>query len=160
MNWTQIIVQVLATAGIIVPAWLALRGKLAELGQTTKEAKSTAEQAAGAAAAAAKSSSKTEQSINNRSSPASDRWDAIHDDVRLIMDLQVEQGRDIRGLQDTARQTRKSIGQLRGEDRLGRRETEQLRQEFGEHLEQAALRDRLIRELHQRYVNRPSEKPE
>lgn len=168
MDWTAIITNAVTTSGAVGVAWLALRGKLAELGKTTKAAQTTAEnaekaasRASGAAVAAAKASSKTEQSINNRSTPASDRWDAIHDDVRKIAAAQItqgealtEQGRDIQGLQETAQQTRQSLGQLRGDDRLGRRETEQLRQEFGEHLEQASQRDRLIRELHQQYVTR------
>lgn len=169
MDWSTIIVQAMITVSTLGGAWLALRGKLAELGKTTKAAQTTAEKAekaagraSGAAVAAATAASKTEKSINNRSLPASDRWDLIHDDVRKIAAAQqaqgealTEQGRDIRGLQETAQQTRKSLGQLRGDDRLGRRETEQLRQEFGEHLEQASQRDRLIRELHQKYVHRP-----
>ena len=157
MDWTAIIVSALTTIGSVTVAWLALRGKIAELGKTATEAKHKAEEAA-------KASYKTEQSINNRDSPASDRWDAIHDDVKSVMekqdrqgDLLADQGRDIRGLQETAQQTRQSIGQLRGDDRLGRRETELLRQEFGEHLEQAAVRDRLIRDLHKKYVPRPDE---
>lgn len=158
MDWTTIIVTTMTTIGSVLLAWLTLRGKLAELGKTATAAKDKAERAAGAAVAAAKSSHKTEQSINNRDSPASDRWDAIHDDVKKIAAAQREQGRDIQGLQETAHQTRKSIGRLTGEDRQAHREIEQLRTDFSEHLESAAERDRQIRELHQRYVEEaPSE---
>ena len=148
MDWTTIIVTTITTTGSITLAWLALRSKLAELGKTATEAKHKAEEAATA-------SYKTEQSINNRPIPASDRWDMIHDDVKSLKETLAEQGRDIRGLQDTAHLTRKSIGRLSADDRLGRRETELLRKDFGEHLEQAAERDRLIRELHKQYVDRP-----
>ncbi len=163
--WTPIIVQGLITITTLGAAWLALRGKLAELGRTTKAAKATAEnaekaasRASGAAVAAAKASSKTEQSINNRDSPASDRWDAIHDDVRKIAAAQItqgellaEQGKDIRGLQDTTQQTRKTLGHLRAEDRIGRTDTEQLRQDFTEHVEKTAPMMPMLRRLDQKW---------
>lgn len=152
MDWTTIIVTTVTTVGTVLVAWLALRKEMAKLGETATEAKHKAEEAAVA-------SYKTEQSINNRDSPASDRWDAIHDEVKGVADILADQGRDIRGLQETARQTRQSIGQLRGDDRLGRRETELLRRDFSEHLEQAAERDRLIRDLHKQYV-KPSDDTE
>ncbi|QEP08727.1 hypothetical protein [Glutamicibacter sp. ZJUTW] len=150
MDWTTIIVQGLITITALGTAWLTLRSKIAELGKTASEAAHKAEEAATA-------SHKTEQSINNRDSPASDRWDEIHDDVKSVKETLAEQGRDIRGLQDTAHLTRQSIGRLSADDRLGRRETELLRKDFGEHLEQAAERDRLIRELHKQYVDPPAE---
>lgn len=157
MDWNQIIVQTLVTTSTLGVAWLTLRGRLAELGETTKAAQLTAEsaeraasKASGAAVAAAKSSSKTEQSINNRDSPASDRWDAIHADVKVIAAKQREMGRDVRGLQDTAQQTRRALGQLRGEDRVARRETDQLRQDLTEHVEQTAP---MLRRLHEKWAD-------
>lgn len=169
MDWTAIITNTVTTTGTVGIAWLALRGKLAELGKTTKAAKTTAEnaekaasRASGAAVAAAKASSKTEKSINNRDSPASDRWDAIHDDVRKIAAAQItqgellaEQGKDIRGLQDTAQQTRNTLGHLRAEDRLGRRDTEQLRQDFTDHVDQTASMMPLLRKLDERWGDLP-----
>lgn len=170
MDWTAIITNSVTTTGAIAIAWFALRGKLAELGKTTKAAQTTAEnaekaasKASGAAVAAAKASSKTEKSINNRDSPASDRWDAIHDDVRKIAAAQVtqgkllaEQGRDIRGLQDTAQQTRKTLGHLRAEDRIGRTDTEQLRQDFTEHVEKTAPMMPMLRRLDERWGSEPT----
>lgn len=77
MDWTTIIVTTITATGSITLAWLALRSKLAELGKTATEAAHKAEEAATA-------SHKTEQSINNRPIPASDRWDLIHDDVKSV----------------------------------------------------------------------------
>lgn len=158
MDWTAIITNTITTVGAIGVAWMALRGKLAELGKTTKAAQQTAENAQASAEEAAAAATKTEKSINNRPIPASDRWDLIHASIkdlgRVLADhgtALAEQGKDIRGLHETAQQTRRSIGHLRAEDRLGRQETEQLRHDFSEHTEQAAMRDRLIKELHDQY---------
>lgn len=60
---------------ILAVAYIGLRGKLADLGKGLKTVQKDASEAKKAAV-------KTESSINNRDSPASDRWDAIHDEAK------------------------------------------------------------------------------
>lgn len=60
---------------ILAVAYLGLRGKLADLGKGLKTVQKDASEAKKAAV-------KTESSINNRDSPASDRWDAIHEETK------------------------------------------------------------------------------
>ena len=153
MDWTTIIVTTVTTVGTVLVAWLALRKEMAKLGETATEAKHKAEEAAVA-------SHKTEQSINNRDSPASDRWDEIHADVKRVMDKQdqhgnllEEHGRDIRGIRDSNLQTRKDIGLLHGEDRAGRNETQRLRKDLTEHVEQTAPMMPMLEALYRQYVD-------
>lgn len=75
MSWPEFFLGLISQAVIVVVAWLGLRGKLAELGKNLVLVKKDASEAKAAAV-------KTESSINNRDSPASDRWDAIHDEVK------------------------------------------------------------------------------
>lgn len=75
MSWPEFFLGLISQAVIVVVAWLGLRGKLAELGKNLVLVKKDASEAKAAAV-------KTESSINNRDSPASDRWDAIHTEVK------------------------------------------------------------------------------
>ena len=161
MDWLTFIVQVVATIGTVAVAWLALRGKLADIAKSSTAAHTEAAAARTDAAAAKQASEKTESSINNRSSPASDRWDAIHKDIRAMATLQKEMGsiqkemgRDVRGLQDTAQQTRRTLGQLRAEDRIARQETEQLRQDLTDHVQQTAPLLPMMRGLHDKWADK------
>lgn len=158
MNLLEFIVQLTATVGTVAVAWLALRGKLADIAKSSTAAHTDAAAARTDAKAARAASEKTESSINNRDSPASDRWDAIHEDIRTIVDTQKEQGRtlkeqgrDLRGLQATAQLTRRTLGQLRGEDRIARQETEQLRVDLTDHVRQTAPMMPMLHDLHTRY---------
>lgn len=148
MDWSTIIGQAIITVGGVAVAWIGLRGKLAEISKTGKEGRT-------AATAAAAAAQKTESSINNRPKPASDRWDAMHKDVRTIAAAQKEMGRDVRGLQDTAQQTRRTLGQLRGEDRIARQETEQLRQDLTDHVQTTAPMLPMLRALHNKWADEP-----
>ena len=166
MDWTTIIVTTVTTVGSVLLAWLTLRGKLAELGKTATEAAHKAEEAATA-------SHKTEQSINNRDSPASDRWDLIHtdvrkiqEDVRKIQDSQIEQGdvlaehgKDIKGIRDSNLQTRSDIGSLRGEDRAGREDTQRLRQDFTAHVAETRPMMPMLAALYEEYVQKKRSSP-
>ena len=159
MDWGEIIIQAIATAGAVAVAWLGLKGKLAALQERAESAEKAATKASSAAVAAAKSSNKTEQSINNRSTPASDRWDAIHNDLRKVADSVrdidtkvTEQGRDIQGLRAEHQATRKDIGLLHGEDRATRAETQEVRKDLQEHVRETAPMMPMLRDLHQRYA--------
>lgn len=63
-----------------------------------------------------------------------------------------ELGRDVRGLRESSYATRQDIGLLHAEDRVTRRETQELRREFSEHIEQTApmmpALEKLIQQVH------------
>lgn len=153
MDIPTLIGQIVTTVGTVAVAWLALRGKLVDIAKSSTAAHTDAAAARTDAAAARHASEKTESSINNRKTPASDRWDAIHKDIRAIAVSQKEQGRDISGLQDTAQQTRRTLGQLRGEDRIARQETEQLRSDLTDHVQQTAPMLPMLRALHDKWAD-------
>jgi len=160
MDWTTIIVTTVTTIGTVLVAWLALRKEMAKLSETATEAKHKAEEAAVA-------SHKTEQSINNRPTSMSDRVDEVGSAVSDVSEavksivsmldshgnLLEEHGRDIRGVRDSNLQTRRDIGLLHGEDRAGRNETQQLRKDLTEHVEQTAPMMPMLEALYRQYVN-------
>lgn len=144
----MVLVQVFATISAVGVAWLGLRGKLLEIKKT-----SAATQAA---------SEKVESSINNRDSPASDRWDAIHADVTAIIKVnaentkaltaitakQREQSRDLRGIRADNESTRRDIGELRQADRSTRQDLLDVREDLGQHIQAASGQARMLNDLH------------
>lgn len=80
MTTPEFILGLIGQLVIVAVAWLGLKGKLAELGKSLKSVQKEASEAKDAAV-------KTESSINNRDSPASDRWDAIHEEAKNTTQL-------------------------------------------------------------------------
>lgn len=138
MDWGIWIGQLTTTVGTVLVAWLALRTKIAELSKNTVDASADA-------AAARQSAEATEHSINNRGTPASDRWDEIHKDVKLIKkshmglaedmsgvkETQITHGRDLRGIRSSQNDVQRNIGLLHQADRS-------IRADLTEHLEHTA----------------------
>lgn len=114
-----VIIQGIITVGVIlgagIPAYFVFKSKLAEIGKDAKEARV--------------------QVKNSHSTNLREEQDERH---VATMDLLKELGRDVRGLREDHYETRKDIGMLHAEDRAGRRETQGLRKELTEHLEQTA----------------------
>jgi len=114
-----VIVQIVITAGVIlgagIPAYFAFRSKLAEIGKDAREAR--------------------EQVKNDHDTNLREEGDERHgEQMKALKEL----ARDVRGLREDHYETRKDIGMLHAEDRAGRRETQALRQEFADHIEQTA----------------------
>lgn len=124
---------ILAIIGGVVTILTAIIGKLSvDVGRTKKDAKSAATDAKSAAADAKEA---RVQVKNNHDTNLREEGDERHDEQMTALK---ELARDVRGLREDHYETRKDIGMLHAEDRAGRRETQALRQEFAEHIQQTA----------------------
>lgn len=122
----SIILQILITAGLVlvagIPAYFSFKSKLAEINTGTQAAAKDAKEA-------------RIQVKNSHDTNMREEGDERHEATMAALN---ELGRDVRGLREDNYSTRKDIGMLHAEDRAGRRETQSLRTELTDHLEQTA----------------------
>lgn len=117
MEWlTEVVIaQIVATIGVVlaagIPAYLTFKTKLTEIGKDAAEAR--------------------KQTKNTHNTNLREELDARHE---LVIGTLAELTRDIRGIRKDNLDTRKEIGQLRAEDRAGRRDTYNLRNELRNHI--------------------------
>ena len=159
MGWIDLLGQLVITLGTVGVAWIGLKKTLAE---QSKKIDSATE----AARAAEAHSHKTEQSINNRPTSMSDRVDklakgneAVLKELKGLKGTLDEHGRDIRGLRTDHKLTRNDIGSLRGVDRAGREETQALRKDFEDHVNETRPMMPMLAELHRKYIGRRGQPP-
>lgn len=128
-------IQIIITGGVVlvagIPAYFAFKGKLAEINKGTQAAAKDAREA-------------RVQVKNSHSTNLREEQDERHE---ATMSALTELARDVRGLREDHYATRKDIGLLHAEDRAGRRETQELRRELSDHLEQTAENMALVRRL-------------
>ncbi|GAA1893709.1 hypothetical protein GCM10009715_43600 [Paeniglutamicibacter psychrophenolicus] len=126
-DWLQSVIdQILVTGGVIlaagIPAYFSFKSKLAEINTGTQAAAKDAKEAR----------------IHVKNSHDTNMREVGDERHEATMAALTALGRDVRGLREDHYATRKDIGTLHAEDRAGRRETQHLRQELTDHLEQTA----------------------
>lgn len=143
----SIILQIIITAGVVMgaglPAYFAFKAKLAEISKGTQAV------AKDAKAAASDAKEARIQVKNSHTTNLREEGDERHEATMAALK---ELGRDVRGLRESSYATRQDIGLLHAEDRVTRRETQELRREFSAHIEQTApmmpTLERLVQQSH------------
>lgn len=159
MNWQNLLEQVIVTVGGLGVAWLGLRTKLAEVRISLQRSVTASQAAETMASTAMTAATKTEQSINNRPTSASDRWDAMHNDIEKIHRLQITMARglqtvteDVSLLREEQELVQKDVTRLRNDDRALKRETRTVCRELADHIEALDPSVPMVSDLHTKYV--------
>lgn len=152
----DVLIAVLGLVGVvgvgIVSTLGVVLGKLLEL---KKDQALTAVDAA----EARRLSARTDESINHRSTPLSDRLDDVktavkesHKAVAAVAEKLAAQGRDLKeqrkdilGIREDNLSTREEIGLLHGDDR-------EIRKDLADHIKDTAPMMPMLKELHKQYT--------